>query len=167
MSAQAVQRTDLLSRAWRGYQKIRRPADLWLCLRVLGWLCLVTVLLRWVRLPLLLSWLTPTRMRKKNISARVDKIVSLTDTCLAVWPGRSNGRCLSRSLTLYRLLRESGLPVVVNFGLMPSGKKAVGHCWLSLEDDEDCRPVFENQEPGDRFINMLRHPGQQDSHLRA
>ena len=148
-----------LSRLWRGYQKIRHPADLWLCLRVLGWLLAVRLLVRWVKLPLLLSWLTPLGRRGEVDQRRVDKIVSLTDTCLSVLPGSANGRCLSRSLTLYRLLRESGLPVAVNLGLAPPVSRVTGHCWLTLAG----RVVFEREDSGARLIQMLRHPGEQES----
>jgi hypothetical protein len=147
-----------LSRAWRGYHRIRHPADLWLCLRVLGWLCAVKLLVRWVKLPLLLSWLTPSATRRGADQTRVDKIVSLTDTCLSVLPGSANGRCLSRSLVLYRLLRESGLPVVVNFGLTPPVSKVTGHCWLTLAG----KVVFEREDSGARLVRMLRHPAEQE-----
>ena len=148
----------MLARLCRAYHRIRHPSDLWLCLRVLGWLYAVKLLVRWVKLPLLLSWLTPSGSRGEADQRRVDKIVSLTDTWLAVLPGSANGRCLSRSLVLYRLLRESGLPVAVNFGLTPPVSKVTGHCWLTLAG----KVVFEREDSGAKLVRMLRHPAEQD-----
>jgi hypothetical protein len=42
-------------------------------------------------------------------------------------------RCLVRSLMLYRLLRERGVPVGLRLGLRPSADGLQGHAWLTLD----------------------------------
>lgn len=70
--------------------------------------------------------------------------------------------CLRRSLTRYRVLRQAGIPVVVQFGAKRAGARRTapltGHAWLTL----DGAPYH---EPDDRWVGFTptyRYPPSAD-----
>jgi hypothetical protein len=136
-----------LVRAW---ERLRRPADAALGLRVAWWLSVAAVLLRLLP-PRTALRLIAGRCRRGSVDwRRVERIRTMVDAWIGVWPFRGHGRCLRRSLVLYRLLRGEGLEVSVELGVRQVGGRVAGHSWLTWRG----QPVFERVDPGQDFVRM-------------
>ena len=57
-----------------------------------------------------------------------------------------------RSITAYRLLRETGRPVDLVFGVRMAGTDLEAHCWLS----DDVRAIHELDANDSAFAEMFR-----------
>ena len=59
--------------------------------------------------------------------------------------------CLTRGITLYRLLRSSGVDdVVLVFGVGQAARRPSAHCWLERHG----QPLFEPTDPRPMFVPM-------------
>lgn len=97
-------------------------------------------------LPDLCEFLTPRYVKTNH---RKNKIIKYTDFLLGCRIFRKF--CLVRSLILYRLLRESGINVFINFGLRKDKKgKIRGHSWLML----DGKVYLEDERIAEKFIKI-------------
>lgn len=82
-------------------------------------------------LPDLCKYLTPRNIKTNH---RKGKIIKYTDFLLGWKIPIFRNSCLRRSLILYNLLRESGINVIINFGIRKDKKgKLRGHSWLTLD----------------------------------
>jgi hypothetical protein len=67
------------------------------------------------------------------------------------------GRCLQRSLILYRLLNGYGLPARICFGVNRTQPGAEGHVWVARLGEGD-RPFAETSDPRERFTTVYHSP---------
>ena len=82
----------------------------------------------------LLGWTTPTRPAEWCADVSVDELCSMVERRLA-HPVRMRGRrCLRKSLMLFYLLRLSGRPAEIHFGIFNARRNCTkGHCWVTLD----------------------------------
>lgn len=115
----------------------------------------IAMLVVWVRMSLLFT--TPMKLVETmdtdlNMTPPVpgERAAKFTDFFNKLRGRRGPGKCLVRSLVLFRLLHETGLPVEINFGLDNAKKPTSGldgHSWISLNG----RPILEARDPNERF----------------
>lgn len=91
------------------------------------------VLLRWVKLPRLLQWLTPTEMPEYPDQESLSIISRYGRSVLSRFPSNPRGSCLIRSLSLYGFGRRYGFPVFFHCGVRRTNTELTGHAWLSLD----------------------------------
>lgn len=113
------------------------PADSWLALRTIGWICILPLLKRTVPLPRLvrLMWLSPHSVeRNVERERRTIRIVGRLSRA-------SGGNCLERSLIVYRYLARAGADPRLVVGISKPGE-FLGHVWVTV----DGRPMLESPE---------------------
>ena len=72
-------------------------------------------------------------------------------------PLYGSGRCVPRSLILFRLLRRRGHNPTVVYGLKPEKRDGIaGHAWVLL----DGKPFAEWDDPTLKYIETYRYPAQ-------
>ena len=67
------------------------------------------------------------------------------------------GRCLQRSLILYRLLNGYGLPARLYFGLSQARPETDGHAWVTRLGERG-RAFAETHDPRERFTPIYVSP---------
>ncbi len=65
---------------------------------------------------------------------RFDQLVKDVDKLIKVLIFWRRKLCFYRSFCLMYTLRQTGLPVMINFGFYPLQKDSRMHCWLTLKD---------------------------------
>lgn len=110
-------------------------------------LAILPVLIRFMPLPVLLEWLTPSEPSKRFCIGKVpepERIVAITDWLLGQPNESRRPSCMKRSLALYRQLRRGGQPVELCLGVRrdsantaePTSKAMLhGHAWLARGDE--------------------------------
>lgn len=105
--------------------------DIILLLRISYLILALPFLIRIKNLPDLCKYLTPRNIKTND---KKGKIIKYTDFLLGYKIPIFKKYCLRRSLILYNLLRESGINVIINFGIRKDRKgKLIGHSWLTLD----------------------------------
>jgi hypothetical protein len=123
-------------------RKIRRlrwyagsPADVCLTARMLGWALVLPVLKFAVPLPRLVRfvWAGP-RGTTPRCSEREARIVALAQRVYRPGPRPDQGRCLQRSLLLYRFLSENSAAPRLVIGVSRTAGRVEGHAWVLVDD---------------------------------
>jgi hypothetical protein len=125
------------------------PSLLAVCL----WTAVMPVLIRRLDLQRLLQILTVEPGRALPEVDDVRLVIGCTDWLLCHRPF-AGGACLQRSLVLYRVLREMGLPVSIVFGVRREDSGISGHAWLT----QAVWPGLPLGDAGDRFTVMYTYP---------
>ena len=116
---------------------LSRPADAWLAVRTVCWMCALPLLKRTLPLPRLvrLMWV-PARIPERD-PKREERTIRI----VARLSRASGGNCLARSLVLYRYLSraDAGPRLVVG---MAKPDEFLGHVWVTV----DGRPLLETRE---------------------
>lgn len=126
---------------------LRSPADAWLSVRTLGWMCTLPFLKRVLPLPRLvrLMWLPArARDREPERELRVAKVVRRL--CRT-----SGGNCLERSLILYRYLTRANADPRLVVG-MGKPDEFLGHVWVTV----DGRPLLDTPETLCAYAEVVR-----------
>ena len=85
------------------------------------------------------------------------RTVRIVDLLLRFPPLLRYGRCLLRSLTLFKFLRRQGWPVEIHFGVKKTDDESpdiTGHSWLVLEGDF----FLESESQQDSFKTTYYYP---------
>ncbi len=162
-----------MSKLRRTIRRLSDPRDLWLFLQILIVLILLPRLIRNKSLPDLLRELDPgVAPPEHQIDApsrdKLEKTVGFVDSLLRYRVFQRYGKCLLRSLILFRFLRSQGWPVEIHFGVRKTGEAQVdyaaengafrmgitGHSWLVMEGE----PFLENPEQATGFSTTYRYP---------
>jgi hypothetical protein len=123
-------------------RKIRRlrwyagsPADVCLTARMLGWALVLPVLKFAVPLPRLVRfvWAGP-RGTTPRCSEREARIVALAQRVYRPGLRPDQGRCLQRSLLLYRFLSENSAAPRLVIGVSRTAGRVEGHAWVLVDD---------------------------------
>ncbi len=125
--------------------------EFWVACQVLGVTCVLRILLRWLTLPRLLVWLTPTREISKPDLKTFASGIRWVNGILGRFPSNPRGSCLVRSLTLYYLGRRCGYSVQFHCGVRRAEGILTGHAWLSMNGE----PILESADP--RGINVVTY----------
>lgn len=103
----------------------------------------------------MLDRLTPSDQRKTVNNARVQKAACYVDAICSRLPYLSVDACMPRSLTLYRIARESGLDAVWNCGVRKTAEGRLdGHAWLTLGG----APYLEPDDRAKHYTVTFQHP---------
>jgi hypothetical protein len=133
-----------------------RAARGWLTLRVYALVLLMQPLLRFD-----LSWL----LHRLDATRRDVDIAASDAATLAPLVTEAIGRlrplitsvCLTRTFTLFVLLRRQGVPLEVHLGVdhdsVDRGASFRAHCWLVHEQ----QPLFERSDPRERYSTVYRY----------
>ncbi len=139
-------------RLLRTINRLKDPRDLWLFLQILTMLILLPRLIRRKDLPDLMQELDPGVAKREPDLRQMEKTAGFIDSLLRYRIFQRYGKCLLRSLVLFRFLRRQGWPVEVHFGVRKvsdgeaqnevsqSSAGITGHSWLML----DQKPFLED-----------------------
>ncbi|MHB9111506.1 MAG: lasso peptide biosynthesis B2 protein [Thermoleophilia bacterium] len=108
-------------------------------------------------MPDLLESLDPGVSVRKCDRARLDKTAGFTDSLLRYRIFQPYGKCLLRSLVLFRFLRSQGWPVDIYFGVRKTNEghaDITGHSWLVL----DGKPFLEDDSQQNVFVTTWFYP---------
>ena len=128
--------------------------ELWLLLRVTGFLLVLPPLLKWLPLPRLMRLVDPGPVVNVPRLPPPARIIELTQRLLDQRVGIFRPSCLRQSLVLYRLLRQAGIPAIIRFGVSKEGEDIAGHCWL----EEAGGPLAEKADPHQTFAVIYSFP---------
>lgn len=113
---------------------LKNPSEFSLIIRIASFLLFLPLMIRLFRIRPLVERITPGRTYYPGESMTRERVIYLCERLLRL--ARRMGfsfSCLRRSIVLYHFLREYGVPVVINFGVMWAGDSLKGHSWLTLE----------------------------------
>ena len=145
----AVWRRRLGSLSWQ---------DCRLLLRITGILLIVSPVLRWFSLPRAMELLDPGLGPASDRLPSPSRIIELTRSVLRRNTAIFHESCLRQSLVLFRLLRQSGQPVVIRFGVAMEGEDIKGHSWL----EQSGQPIAEEGDPYRSFAVIYSYPSAAD-----
>ena len=128
--------------------------DWWLLLRITGILLILPPLLRWLPLPRAMALLDPGSGSASGRTSSPSRIIELTQRLLGRNTAIFHQSCLKQSLVLFRLLRQSGQPVVIRFGVAKDGDDIKGHSWL----EQSGQPIAEQGDPYRSFAVIYSYP---------
>ena len=99
----------------------------------------------------LLARLPPERLARTLEPRRATAAISpsapaAVERALGITGRMIRHTCYTRGITRYFLLRRSGYPVSLRFGIDPAHKRD-GHCWIVLNGS----PYLETDDPAERF----------------
>lgn len=125
----------------------RRPRESWLVARAAGWVAAVSLLIKVLPLPRVLTLVSPRRPgRARGGTNRLseERVAQLIDSLLASDVLCFTPTCWKRAPVLHRYLALAGRETRIVFGLRKEGGDALaGHAWL----EADGRPIFEAAAP--------------------
>ncbi len=88
---------------------------------------------------------------------RLQKTVGFVDTLIRYRIFQRYGKCLLRSLILFRFLRRQGWPVEIHFGVRKTAEcmpDITGHSWLVLDGE----PFLEDVSQKNSFVTTYTYP---------
>ena len=146
----SVKTWDCLRRL--GWLARHKPREMWLLVRLVMWVVVVTYAMPRYPLPRLLRWLTP-RPRQASAPLRLapQRAAYWLDRLLQLNRWVFTPVCWKRALVLHRVLGSAGIQTRVLFGVR-QGKEVKlnlpanlleGHAWLECEG----RPLLEKEPP--------------------
>ncbi|GBE57319.1 hypothetical protein BMS3Abin01_00231 [bacterium BMS3Abin01] len=141
----------------RTINRLKDPRDLWLFLRILAALIILPRKIKKKAFPDLLNDMNPGISPDAGSPQNLNKTVGFVDTLLKYRFFQSYGKCLLRSLLLFRFLREQGWPVEIHFGVRRTGdgkNEITGHSWLVLSG----KPFLETESDEYSFVTTYSYP---------
>lgn len=155
----------------RTLNRLKDPRDLWLFLQILSMLVILPRRIGRLSLPVLLKEIDPGISSLPRDKAKLEKTVGLVDSLLKYRVFQRYGKCLLRSLILFRFLRLQGWPVSIYFGVRKTEAGAAGverrvpvsltrnfnitgHSWLVLNGN----PFLEDNEGPGAFTETYSFP---------
>ncbi|MEK6536488.1 MAG: lasso peptide biosynthesis B2 protein [Actinomycetota bacterium] len=156
----------------RTIKRLKNPRDLRLFLNILAMLILLPRLIRRKSLPELLKNLDPGVGPRRGDHELLVKTAGFTDSLLRYHVFQRYGKCLLRSLLLFRFLRRQGWPVEIHFGVRKIGEAGIdsindtkydvsshmgitGHSWLVLAGE----PFLEEESRRGSFATTYTYAG--------
>lgn len=150
----------------RAVQRLKDPRDLWLFIQILTMLVLLPRQIRRKSMPDLLASLDPGTADESRDPKRLQKTVGFIDTLIRYRIFQRYGKCLLRSLILFRFLRRQGWPVEIHFGVKRTGPGIgftgvktdevgiIGHSWLVLNGE----PFLEQVDVANEYVTTYSYP---------
>lgn len=141
----------------RTINRLKDPRDLWLFLQILILLLQLPRRIKRESLPSLLASLDTGVSVINEGEDKLEKTRGFIDSLLRYRVFQRYGKCLLRSLVLFKFLRRQGWPVEVHFGVKKTEGDTpdlTGHSWLVL----DGKPFLEHESQLDTFVTTLSYP---------
>jgi len=123
----------------RAAKRLKDPRDLWLFIQILVMLVLLPRLIRRKSIPDLLEQIDPGVGPGTCDPVLLEKTVGFTDTLIRYRIFQRYGKCLLRSVILFRFLRSQGWPVEIHFGVRKTAEgmdDITGHSWLVMDGQQ-------------------------------
>jgi Transglutaminase-like superfamily len=140
----------MMRRVRRARSVLAGPADLWLALRMAGWLPLLPVLKYALPLPRL-ARLMSAAGRGPRQPERERRIVTLGYWLYKFGTLGRYDCCLERSLVTYRYLsRANAAPELVVGFRKGEGRRTLGHVWVLLDGE----PVHDSRADLDEYVPL-------------
>ena len=132
----------LLGRAIR--LTMRRPARVWLLVRMAIWIVILSGLVKILTLPRALRFVATDVRTNSNEDFDVNDLSSAIDALLGLERLMFTPKCWKRAIVLHRFLALNGIATTIAFGVRkePNGELK-GHAWLQAND----RPFLESEQP--------------------
>ncbi|HEY9404190.1 MAG TPA: lasso peptide biosynthesis B2 protein [Pyrinomonadaceae bacterium] len=124
----------------------RRPGEAFLLLRMSAWVALLSLLIRLLPLPRVLSLISDTTGDRKPRNARMteQRLAQLVDALLGLNVLCFTPTCWKRAPVLHRYLALYGIKTRIVFGVRKETESLLaGHAWL----EADGRPLLEATPP--------------------
>jgi len=128
--------------------------DFWLLSHVSELLIILRLLIPFLNLNKLLSWISRTKHPVSGKCSSLSKTVRYIDALLYRFPTNPRGSCLIRSLALFYFSTRAGLPVRFHCGVRREDTSLEGHAWLSLNGE----PFQEIGNPIQTYTVTLSFP---------
>ena len=136
---------------------LRNPDELFLIIRITGFLTALPVLIRVKSIQDVVRIITPEKGRVTRSPLTLDRVIYLCGRLLRIFQRhRYKYSCLKRSLLLYHFLRYYRVPVEINFGVKWGNEGLTGHSWLTLHNDL----YLETKAKADQFTHFFSLPGE-------
>jgi len=123
-----------------------RPGEAFLLLRMAAWVALLSILIKFLPLPRVLSLIaSPARgVKPKNFVLTQQRLAQLVDALLGMNFLCFTPTCWKRAPVLYRYLALYGIETRIVFGVRKGQDTLLaGHAWL----EADGRPLLETSPP--------------------
>ena len=125
----------ILSQLRKAPQRIRTWEDLILFLRIAGLILVLPLLLRIMKLPRLLEFLSDSGSELSGDPEREHDIVGYTSGLLSLNILMFRSTCLTKALVLYHFFNRVGLKPRIDFGVRKTANGSLeGHAWLVVGD---------------------------------
>lgn len=124
----------------------RRPGEALLLVRMAGWVALLSILIKFMPLPRVLSLIAGTTRDRKPRDSRMTerRLAQLVDALLGMDVLCFTPTCWKRAPVLHRYLALYGIETRIIFGVRKGqGTLLAGHAWL----EADGRPFLEASPP--------------------
>ena len=122
---------------------VRRPARVWLLVRMATWVVILSGLVRVLTLPRALQVVaTDVRGKSRGVVGAND-LSSAIDALLGLDMLMFKPKCWKRATILHRYLALNGIATSIVFGLRKEEGELKGHAWLQSEG----RPFLESEPP--------------------
>jgi hypothetical protein len=131
----------LLARAVR--LTVRRPARVWLLVRMATWVVILSGLVKVLTLPRALRIVATDVRMNSNDDVDVNDLSSAIDALLGLDMWMFTPKCWKRATVLHRYLALNGIATSIVFGVRKEANELRGHAWLQA----DGRPFLESEQP--------------------
>ena len=123
---------------------LRRPARVWLLVRMATWVVILSGLVKVLTLPRALSFVATDVRANSNGEVEVNDLSSAIDALLALDVWMFVPKCWKRATVLHRYLALNGIATTIVFGVRKEADGELkGHAWLQA----DGRPFLESEPP--------------------
>ena len=123
---------------------LRRPARVWLLVRMATWIVILSGLVKILTLPRALRFVATDVRTNSNPDVDVNDLSSAVDALLGLNRRMFTPKCWKRAAVLHRFLALNGVATTIVFGVRkePNGELK-GHAWLQAGG----RPFLESEPP--------------------
>ena len=122
---------------------VRRPARVWLLVRMATWVVILSVLARVLALPSALRFVATDVRTKLKDDVDVNGLSSAIDAVLGLNVWMFTPKCWKRATILHRYLALNGIATSIVFGVRKEMGELKGHAWLQA----DGGPFLESEQP--------------------
>jgi len=122
---------------------LRRPARVWLLVRMATWVVILSVLARVLALPSALRFVATDVRTKSKDDVDVNGLLSAIDAVLGLNVWMFTPKCWKRATILHRYLALNGIATSIVFGVRKEMGELKGHAWLQA----DGGPFLESEQP--------------------
>jgi len=131
------------------------PRELILTLRIFIFMISIPLMLKYMKIQSLVSWIDPRRSHQLNGRISIERVIYLCSRIQDMLRRRGlRYTCLRRSLLLFHFLRYYGQRVIINFGIKWKGNDLTGHSWLTLDGE----PYLEPEGKPEKFTFVFSLP---------
>ena len=132
----------MLARA--GRLTVRRPARVWLLVRMATWVVILSALVRVLTLPRALHVVATDVRTRSTGGIKPNDLSSAIDALLGLDMLMFTPKCWKRATVLHRFLALNGVATTIVFGVRKEADGQLkGHAWLQA----DGQPFLESEQP--------------------